>query len=160
MSANADGTVEEGVPLERERIGRVSVNNHEINVDLVRVSDADAVQIWLFSADTLARIPDLYDKLQAQPTNPKLPAILVKNEFLEAPVWQWLALLAAIPVSAAIAWLLILLTILPIRLWRHYFNHSNIKGWTQVSGPVWLILGACPRISLSNEQPLFDSEKF
>lgn len=23
-----------------------------------------------------------------------------------------------------------------------------------------LILGACPRISLSNEQPLFDSEKF
>jgi MscS family membrane protein len=141
VSANADGTVEEGLPLERERVGRVSVNNHELNVDLVRVSNADAGQIWLFSADTLARIPDLYDKLQAQPANPKLPAILVKNEFLEAPVWQWLALLAAIPASAAIAWLLILLTILPIRLWRHYFNHSNIKGWIQVSGPVWLILG-------------------
>jgi hypothetical protein len=35
VSANTDGTIEEGVPLERERIGRVSVNNHEINVDLV-----------------------------------------------------------------------------------------------------------------------------
>jgi len=141
VSANTDGTIEEGVPLERERIGRVSVNNHEINVDLVRVSDADAGQIWLFSADTLARIPELYDNLQAQPANTKLPAILVKNEFLEAPVWQWLALLAAIPASAAIAWLLILLTIFPIRLWRHYFNRSTIKNWTQVSGPVWLILG-------------------
>jgi MscS family membrane protein len=103
VSANADGTVEEGVPFERGRVGRVSVNNNEIDVDLVRVSDADAGKIWLFSADTLARIPELYDKLQAQPANTKLPAILVKNEFLEAPFWQWLALLAAIPASAAIA---------------------------------------------------------
>ena len=141
VSANTEGTVEEGISLERERIGRVSVNNREIDVDLIRVSDADVGHIWLFSADTLARIPELYDKLQAQPANTKLPEILVKNEFLEAPVWQWLALLAAIPASAAIAWLLILLTIFPIRLWRHHFNRSTIKRWTQVSGPVWLILG-------------------
>jgi len=30
----------------------------------------------------------------------------------------------------------------------------------QVSGSLKDELGACPRISLSNEQPLFDSEKF
>ena len=26
--------------------------------------------------------------------------------------------------------------------------------------PMWNALGACPRISISSEQPLFDSEKF
>ena len=35
---------------------------------------------------------------------------------------------------------MILPTILPIRLWRHYFNRSTIKNWTQDSGPAWLIL--------------------
>jgi len=42
VSANADGTVEEGLPFERERVGRVSVYNLEIYVDLIRGSITDA----------------------------------------------------------------------------------------------------------------------
>lgn len=48
LSTNPKGTLQEGVPHDRERVGRVLVNNSEVNVDLVRVSDSDAGNIWLF----------------------------------------------------------------------------------------------------------------
>jgi MscS family membrane protein len=154
VTNNAEGTVQEGVPLDHERIGRVSVNNHEIDIDLIRVNDSDAGEIWLFSADTLAGIPDLYDRLQARHDHSRLPAVLVENQFLEAPVWQWLALLAALPASAVIAWLLIQLTLLPFKLWRRYFKKVSVERWTHVSIPVWLI------VSVSVNSLLFETIGF
>jgi MscS family membrane protein len=121
--ANADGSVEEGLPLERDRVGRVFVNNHEINVNLIWISDTDAGQIWLFSADTLTRIPELYDKLQAQPANTKLPAILVTNELLGVPVCLAMAGVSSSDSGVSCHCLASDTTnVLPIRLWRHYFN--------------------------------------
>ncbi|MCX7098463.1 MAG: mechanosensitive ion channel family protein [Methylococcales bacterium] len=141
ISTNPDGSVQEGVPFDRERIGKIAVNNIEINVDMIRVSDADAGTIWLFSADTLAQIPDIHTALQTRHTDTKLPPALVKNEFLGAPLWQWLALLLAIPASAALSWLLINLAALPIRYWRHSRKQLETKHWVQVSGPLWLVVG-------------------
>lgn len=57
------------------------------------------------------------------------------------PVCQWLSLLLAIPAAAAIAWLLIKLTVLPVRLWRHFRKRAAIGHWAQVSGPAWLVVG-------------------
>ena len=56
-------------------------------------------KIWLFSADTLSKVPELYDSVEAHQVENKLPQSLVRNLFLGMPLWQWLALFAAIPVA-------------------------------------------------------------
>jgi MscS family membrane protein len=143
VSTRTEGTAQEGVPLDRERIGRVSVNGMKADVDLIRFSDPDVGMIWLFSADTLAKVPDLYDRLQKQEEGAKPPATLLGKEFLDVPVSKWLELLVTIPAAAVLAWFLIMLFVLPVRLWRRFLRHTAIKSWIRISGPVWLIIGVC-----------------
>ena len=140
VTIHPEGTAQEGVPLDHERIGVVSVNGVQANVDLVRISDPDAGMIWLFSAETLAKVPDLYDRLPKQRESANAPTTLLGKEFLEVPVSKWLELLATIPAAAALAWLLIMLFVLPARLWRRFIGHAAIASWLRVSGPVWLII--------------------
>jgi MscS family membrane protein len=141
ISTKPEGSAQEGFPLDREKIGTINSGENELNVVLVRVADPSSGKIWLFSADTLAKVPDLYADLQAHEVETKLPSALVRNEFLGAPVWQWFALILAIPVSALLAWLLIQLFRVPGTFWRRYRHRPQIARWALVSGPVWLILG-------------------
>ena len=140
ISTQAEGSSQEGVPLNQEKIGTVSNGETDVDVLLVRVNDTTAGKIWLFSAETLAKIPDVYADLEAHQVESRLPAAL-RNEFLGMPVWQWLALFLAIPVSAGLAWLLIELALIPNTLWRRYRNLPQLRRWALVSGPVWLIVG-------------------
>jgi len=68
---------------------------------LVRVSDAGSGRIWLILADTLARLVDLYDQAAVHQVESHLPHALVSHEFLGMPLWQWLAILIAVPIAAA-----------------------------------------------------------
>jgi len=57
------------------------------------------------------------------------------------PLWQWLALLLALPVAAAISWLVLVLLEIPLRWWARWRGHSDIANWRSVSGPAWLLAG-------------------
>src|SRR5271166_3034137 len=59
----AEGTPQEGVPLGRQRLGTVTSGDVEVDLDLVRVSDPNAGKIWLISAETLAKLPELSDQV-------------------------------------------------------------------------------------------------
>src|SRR5690348_5792980 len=58
----AEGTPQEGVPLGRQKLGTMSAGDVEVDLDVVRVNDPSAGKIWLISADTLAKIPELYEQ--------------------------------------------------------------------------------------------------
>jgi MscS family membrane protein len=148
VTTHPEGTPQEGVPLDHERIGLVSVNGMQANVDLVRISDPDAGMIWLFSAETLAKVPDLYDRLPKQREGAKAPPTLLGKKLLEVPVMKWLELLATIPAAAALAWFLIMLFVLPVRLGRRFLKRTAIESWIRVSGPVWLIVGIFVNLAL------------
>src|SRR5215475_1372788 len=59
-----EGSIQPGVSRDHEEIGVFRLNDTEIPVDLVRVSDARAGDIWLFSSETLARVPSLFDQIE------------------------------------------------------------------------------------------------
>jgi len=61
-----EGIPQEGVPLGRQRIGTMASGDVEVDLDLVRISDPTAGKIWLVSSDTLAKVPDLYDQVEAR----------------------------------------------------------------------------------------------
>jgi MscS family membrane protein len=141
ISTTPEGTPQPGLSPDHERVGTLSVDDSEVDVILVRVNDPNAGKIWLFSADTLAKIPELYDLLQAHQVETHVPKVLVKTHFLGMSAWLWFALLLAIPVAAGLAWVLIELVVFPLMWWRGIRKRPQLTDWRKVSGPVWLVLG-------------------
>ena len=140
VSTNPEGTAQVGLPPNKERVGTVSAGDTDIEVLLVRDKDPNSSgKIWLFAPETLARIPDLYDELQAHQVETHLPSVLVNNLFLGLSAWEWLALILGIPVSAAVGWILAQTLLLPRRIWRRQRKLPQIEGWKTVSTALWLL---------------------
>lgn len=141
ISSNPEGNPDNGVP-DQQTIGVFSATESDVPVILVRITDPSAGRIWLFSADTLSKVPDLYDNLEAHQVESKLPQSLVRNVFLGMPAWQWLALLAAIPVAAAVGWGVVLFLAIPRRLYLKYRKHPGLHSYSRFSKPLVLSFGA------------------
>lgn len=142
ISTNPEGTVQPGLPADREKIGMLSIDDTEVDVLLARVNDPNTGRIWLFSADTLAKIPEVYELVQSHQVETHVPQTLVKHQFLGMSLWMWFALLLGIPLAAGLAWLLIKAFILPRAWWLRYRKHPPaITNWRFVSAPLWLVLG-------------------
>ncbi|HKI27266.1 MAG TPA: mechanosensitive ion channel family protein [Candidatus Sulfotelmatobacter sp.] len=140
-SMQPEGTPQEGVPLGRQKLGAMASGDVEADLEVVRVSDPSAGKIWLISSDTLTKVPELYDQAEARQVEHKLPGVLVKHQLAGMPLWQWLALLLAAPVAAALGWLVIALLEIPVRWWARRRGHVDVANWREVSGPAWLLAG-------------------
>jgi MscS family membrane protein len=140
-SRQPEGTMQEDVPPNRHRLGTMSSGDVETELELVRVTDPSAGRIWLISSDTLAKVPELYDQVEARRVESKLPPWMVKHQLAGMPVWQWLALLLLIPVAAAAAWLLLVLLAIPLRWWARKRGQVEVQQWRTVSEPAWLLAG-------------------
>jgi len=138
VSTQPEGTPQEGVPPDRQKLGIMSSGDIETDLELVRVSDPKAGKIWLISSDTLTKIPELYDQVEARQVENRLPKFLVKHQFAGMPVWQWLALLIAIPVAAAIGGLFLLIIDFPVRWWGQRRGKPEVAKWRLAFGPAWL----------------------
>src|SRR5258708_11468497 len=141
LSTGPEGNPEYGTP-DQQTIGTFSSGDAEIPVVLVRVGDPNAGKIWLFSAETLSKVPELYDNIKAHQVENKLPRSLVRNAFLGMPLWQWMALLAAIPLAFAIGWLAVLLLAIPRRLWLKLRNRPNPHSYSRMSTPLLVTFSA------------------
>jgi len=136
-----EGTPQEGVALGHQKLGTMSAGDVEVDLDLVRVSDANAGKIWLISADTLVKLSDLSDQIAARQVESKLPNFLVKHQFSGMPLWQWVALLLGTPVAAGLGWLILAILEIPLRRWARRRGQMDVANWETVSGPAWLLTG-------------------
>jgi MscS family membrane protein len=136
-----EGAPQEGVALGHQKLGTMSAGDVEVDLDLVRLSDPNAGKIWLISADTLVKLPELSDQLEARQVESKLPGALVKNQLAGMPLWQWLAMLLAVPVAAGLGWILLAVLEIPVRWWARRRGQLDVASWRSVSGPMWLLTG-------------------
>jgi MscS family membrane protein len=141
ISTSPEGNPDLGV-LDQQTIGFFSVADSDVPVVLVRVTDANSGKIWLFSADTLSKVPELYDNVEVHQVETKLPQGLVRNFLLGMPLWQWLALIAAIPVAIVIGWAVVLFLAIPRRLYLKYKKRPNLHSYSRLSKPLLLCFGA------------------
>jgi MscS family membrane protein len=137
LSTSPEGNPDYGV-LDQQTIGVFSNGDADVPVVLVRVADPNSGKVWLFSSQTLGKVPELYDNLEAHQVESRLPQRLVKNVFLGMPLWQWLALFAAIPVALAIGWAGVLLLAIPRRLWLKLKHRPNLHSYRGMSKPLLL----------------------
>jgi MscS family membrane protein len=141
VSTQPEGAPQEGVSLGRQKLGTMSSGDAEADLELVRVSGPNAGKIWLVSSDTLARVPELYEQVEARQVETRLPAWIVKHQLAGMPLWQSFALILMIPVAAAAGWLLLVVLEIPLRWWARRRGQAEMQQWRSVSGPLWLLAG-------------------
>jgi MscS family membrane protein len=141
MSNRREGSPTAGGAANRERIGTFRVDDSENNVYLVRVSDTQVGEIWLFSSETLATVPELYEQLGTDRIEARMPGFLATRRIFDTPLWRLIALLLLIPVSYGLAWSVVRLSRAALRVWsRRYDRPALHDALTPVAAPATLIL--------------------
>jgi len=118
LSRDPQGRLDDGLPANQELLAGVREGSGSFSIQLVRSDDDRGGKIWLISRKSLDTVPEIYDSLQFSELEKKLPVMLTRNRFLYMPLWQWLAILLALPVAIAIGWAVSLLPRLALRYYR------------------------------------------
>jgi MscS family membrane protein len=143
LSRDPQGRLDDGLPPNQDLLTGVREGTGSFSIQVVRTDDDHGGKIWLISRKTLATIPETYDSLEFSDLEKKLPRTLTKNRFLYMPLWQWLAILIAIPIAVAIAWLL---SLIPRFVLRYYRKKNGVTTLPPVRllhiGPGTLLLSA------------------
>jgi MscS family membrane protein len=118
ISRDPLGHLDDGLPPDQEKIGGLLGVAEPFPIMLVRREDEQGHKIWLFSRQTLDRVPEYYDSLQFPEFEKKIPKTLVAHRLLSMPYWQWIAILLFIPVALALGRAVTLLAELTVKYWR------------------------------------------
>src|SRR5262249_50797282 len=104
LSNDPQGRLDDGLPPNQELLTGVREGSGSFSIQLIRVDDDRGGKIWLIARKSLDTIPEIFDSLQFSELEKKLPATLTRNRFLYMPLWQWLAILLAVPLATARGW--------------------------------------------------------
>jgi MscS family membrane protein len=136
-----EGSIQPGVSQDHEEIGVFRLNGTETPVELVRVSDPQAGDIWLFSSETLAQVPDLFDQIESDKVGSHLPDFLSTIRILGAPLWRWITFLLLIPVAFGVAWVIVKIAEKSQRFWLDSRQHHFIRDMhASLTRPILIIL--------------------
>ena len=97
LSNKPEGYLDDNLPPSMERIGTVKTSSGSLDILLERVERGNNPPIWLFSAETLKGVPEIYKKLDVRTIDTYLPKFLVNTWFLWFPLWKWFLILLLIP---------------------------------------------------------------
>ena len=141
ISDKPEGSPQNGVSQDHERIGVFRINGNETRVDLVRTYDPKAGEIWLFSSDVLTKVPELYGQIENSEIESGLPRFLSTRRILSTPLWRLVAWLLLIPIAFALAWGGVHLLRAGQRMWLRWRHHPFLEDVHQsIAGPAILIL--------------------
>jgi MscS family membrane protein len=97
LSNEAEGSRSPSLQREQELVGTIESENGSVDILLERVDRGGTTgKIWLFSRETLAEVPELYDEVSAISVEHLLPEWLLGN-FLGVKVYTWLTLFVGLP---------------------------------------------------------------
>jgi MscS family membrane protein len=106
VSAHPDGFPDDGLPPNRDIIGRVKTPEKTVDILMQRVPRGDGVYIWKFSNQTVAEIPHLYEHFGYGPFEETLSKMFPDAQFLGWQVWQWVLWLINLALSFLLALLI------------------------------------------------------
>jgi MscS family membrane protein len=105
ISDHLEGSHQIGVPKDRQRIGVFRINGSDTNVDLVHVPDPTSGNIWLFSAEVVSKVPELFTEAESGEVEVGRSHLQVMSRFINTLPRRLLALLLLVVAALALAWL-------------------------------------------------------
>jgi MscS family membrane protein len=144
LSNDPQGRLDDGLPPNQELLTGVrELGGGVFSMELLRLDDEHGRKLWYISRKTLDTIPEVYDSLEFSDIEKKLPPYLTKHRVLSMPLWQWIAILVALPVAVLVGWLLSLLPRLAVRYHRKKIDPAAVPSQTLFHiGPGTLLLAA------------------
>jgi MscS family membrane protein len=143
LSNKPEGYLDDSLLPSKERVGVVKASSGSLDILLERVQRGNNPPIWLFSAETLTKVPEIYKELGVPAIDAYLPKFLINTWFLWFPLWYWFTILLIIPLSFGVAILLTrLLTLILLLLARRIGRvpvEQNVVGLT---GPIRILIFA------------------
>jgi MscS family membrane protein len=98
ISRAPDGSLSDGLPSDKERVGTVLLATGErADILLTRVARSDGQSLWLVASETVADIPRLHAESGLPQLERILPRPLTRAQFSGLPLWIPLALLVLLP---------------------------------------------------------------
>jgi MscS family membrane protein len=143
LSNKPEGYLDDNLPPSKERVGVVKTPSGSLDILLERVQRGNDPPIWLFSAETLTKSPEIYNELGLSVIDAYLPKFLTDTWFLWFPLWTWFAILLIIPVSFGVATLVtrlftLMLLLLVRRIARVRVNQHVVR----LTGPIRILIFA------------------
>lgn len=91
LSNDPQGNPADGLPGGLDNLATFDENGRSITLELEQVNQQGR-QIWLVPPSSVALIPQLSTATEPPSIERKLPAPLVRFEFIDTPIWIWIAL--------------------------------------------------------------------
>jgi MscS family membrane protein len=143
LSNKPEGSLEDDLLPSLERVGTVKAASGSFDILLERVQRGKEPPIWLFSAATLTRVPEIHRELNAWALDDYLPKFLVSTWFLWFPLWQWILILLLIPLSFILATVATrLLTPLLLLSLRRMARVRADQHMVRLTGPIRILIFA------------------
>ena len=142
ISSHLEGSPQIGVPKDRQRIGVFRINGTDTNVDLVHVPDPVSGEIWLFSSQVVAEVPDLFAQVEGGEVEVGRSRLQIIRRFLNTGPRRLLAILLLVPVSLALGRMAAYLIRAIARRFAQW-RHAGIAGEVlkSLTAPMTLVLG-------------------
>jgi MscS family membrane protein len=143
LSNRPEGNLEDNLPPTKERVGTVKTSSESLDILLERIQRGSSPPIWLFSAETLAKVSEIYQELDVRTLEDYLPKFLVDTWFLWFPLWRWLAVLLGMPLAFVLATFLArLITRLLLLYSRRHFEVQGSQPQARLAGPLRILIFA------------------
>jgi len=104
ISDSSAGSQDDNLGPNLDRVGSASVNGESFDLYLEKIEGPEGGPIWLFSSQTVQRIPIVIEQATTPIANKVMPAVAVENKWGGVPIGQWLALLLIALLGYALAW--------------------------------------------------------
>jgi MscS family membrane protein len=135
---------ESDVKSDQDLVGTISSDQGNVDIVVERVARGKSGELWLFSGQTLDRIPALYQEIDALPIDSVLPEFLVNTQIGGIPLFHWLGVFVGMPaVYLFIILLHRILSRLAGALRRRLRKNSDLADPEILPAPVRLLLVAC-----------------
>jgi MscS family membrane protein len=106
LSRNPEGDLSDSLPPNRDRVDTFHVNGQTLELDLERIALHSGLSIWVFSSDSVARIPIIAQQTNNSAIERHLPLPLVNWQLIDTPLWRWIGLVLLAFALAALSKLL------------------------------------------------------
>ena len=94
LSQNSEGNLADDADPTLEHVVSIARNGDSFQIEMERVELTPGSPVWLFSPATVSEIPALTPVSTQSALEARLPRFLVSINYMETPLWKWIALLA------------------------------------------------------------------
>ena len=134
ISDSPDGALDDGLPIDRERVGPLTIGETKVDISLVRATDPASGPVWLISSETLARIPALRGSVARTWIERAMPGALVRRELFGISLAHWIVLAASLVIPFVLLMALARAVVfLAGRVSRDPVRRSSLDEWYAVT---------------------------